>query len=1004
MPDVIVIVSSPDKLGEEIILTDNTGMYRVSQLPPGNYKLRFEKENFHPFERQEVALGSHKTLRLNIELAPSAIDAAEELVIGRTPVIDMGSSAVGITTNETFVRTIPLTQPGYANTGATPFTAVAQTAPGVHNDRYGFSIAGTTSPENAIFVDGLSVTHPNSGILGSVLSAEFMQDITVLTGGFMPEYGRTTGGVISAVTKSGSNEFRGSVFMTFSPGFLMGKEKSVDNVATQYNLLSKRHYAGEFGFDLGGPILKDKLWFYVGFAPSMVQNKMSAWHSRLVDNSNPEAPVYERLESSLRDNLRADSRGYSYIAKLTYQPIKNHNFSLQVSGAPSEAGGSGRWPLPLGEPEGRPQGNYQDSLTLARIKNDSRDLLLKYAGSFWEQKFLVDAHLGWHHQRTREFPDDDSRLGATSGMASMPWVYTGGNIDMAKLADWGYLHLSEADKDLCRANPGTCVMQNFFFGGRGLLDKKLDRVSARAIGTLLFQAAGHHVLKAGIDAEFLSMNSLRSFPGGRWFHSYGGDFSGVARDVERYGVLIGPDNFQEDLYWRTQPKGVTYGAFIQDSWALLDKVTLNVGFRWDQQHLYDSNNRLAMVIGNQWSPRVGVIYDFMQNGKSKIFANYARLYETVPLAIIESAFPGRRMGGHFYYSEDCDFANADVREAFGRCVQAENRYNIAGGVPNPSQYTFAYNSQSMLVDSKMRPQSTDEIVTGVEYEVFNNASLGFRYTRRYMNRVIEDMSRDDGNTFFIGNPGFGIAKEFPKAVRNYNGFTLAFNKAFSDLWFVQSSYTYSTLKGNYSGLFRPETGQLNPNATTEFDYLAVSANRYGYLPLDWRHSIQAQVSKGFEFSSKMGMGLSLGYYGMSGAPTNAFGRYNSQPYEVFITPRGSGERLPWYNTVHAGAKFNVRLSKDSVLTLGGTLFNIFNFKTVTAVDEEFTAADVLPSRAKRPQDICFREDLDCTPDNPNALLDKEGNVLSSSVKNKNFGRPRGYQSPISARLEARITF
>ena len=999
--DVIVIVTAPEKLGEEIVVSDDTGSYRVSQLPPGTYKLRFEKENYHSFERQEIALGSHKTLRINIELAPSVIEEEEEVVIGHTPVIDVGSATIGVTANEAFLRKIPLTRPGFSNIGATPFTSVAETAPGVQGDGlYGFSIAGTTSPENSILVDGLSVSNPGTGVLGTFLSSEFMQDVSVLTGGFMPEYGQTTGGVISGVTKSGSNELHGSVFMGFAPGALMGKAKPVDDLDTQSAYLRSRQYSGEFGFDLGGPIVKDKLWFYVGFAPSMVKYKYSVWHSRLIDSGE-----LERLESSVRNGLRADNRSYSYIAKLTYQPVKNHNLSLQIFGAPSVAGGGGRWPVAVAiRDDQTPLGYAQDSTTLGRMQEDSRDLLLKYAGSFWEKKFLMDAHVGWHHQQNRAFPDDGSALGAASGMSSMPQVWVDERIDMVTLAERGYIYLSEADKALCRANPDTCVTEGFWFGGRTHEDTKLDRVSTKAMGTLLFQAAGHHVVKAGANAEFLSMDSLKGFPGGRDLRGGYGFYT----DYGRYGVLIGPDDFYEDVYSRVKPKSIVYGAFIQDSWSIVDKVTLNAGFRWDQQHLYDSNNRLAMVIGNQWSPRVGVVYDFMQNGKSKVFAHYARLYETVPLSIVEESFPGRRRGGYYYESPtDCDFLNADVSEAFGQCVRAENRMNASGGAPNPSQYAFAYNNQSALVDPQMKPQSTDEVVTGVEYEVFSDARLGVSYTRRYLNHAIENMSRDDGSTFYIGNPGFGIAKEFPKAVRNYNAFTLTFNKAFSNLWFVQASYTHATLKGNYSGLYKPNTDTLSPNATSDFDYIVLTANQHGYLPLDLRHNIRAQVSKEIEFSSKMSVGLSLGYYGMSGAPTNALGNYKNTWGEVFITPRGSGQRLPWYNTVHAGAKFNVLLTKDSMLSIGATVFNVFNFKTVIAVDEMFTYSDVLPSRAKTPKDICFSDDGDgntCTADNPNALLGTDGQVLDSSKKNKNFGRPKGYQTPISARLEARITF
>ena len=92
------------------------------------------------------------------------------------------------------------------------------------------------------------------------------------------------------------------------------------------------------------------------------------------------------------------------------------------------------------------------------------------------------------------------------------------------------------------------------------------------------------------------------------------------------------------------------------------------------------------------------------------------------------------------------------------------------------------------------------------------------------------MSRDDGNTYFIGNPGQGFAKDFPKAVRNYDAVTVYFTKTFADLWLAQASYTWSRLYGNYSGLFRPETGQLDPNINSDFDLLSLTTTATARCP------------------------------------------------------------------------------------------------------------------------------------------------------------------------------
>jgi hypothetical protein len=87
--------------------------------------------------------------------------------------------------------------------------------------------------------------------------------------------------------------------------------------------------------------------------------------------------------------------------------------------------------------------------------------------------------------------------------------------------------------------------------------------------------------------------------------------------------------------------------------------------------------------------------------------------------------------------------------------------------------------------------------------------VGLNYTYRNLVRTVEDMSNDEANTYFIGNPGEGIADTFPKAKRTYHAVTLSFTKTFSDLWQAQASYTWSRLTGNYDGLYRPEDGQLD---------------------------------------------------------------------------------------------------------------------------------------------------------------------------------------------------
>ena len=100
---------------------------------------------------------------------------------------------------------------------------------------------------------------------------DFIEEIEVITGGYNAEYGRATGGVVNVVTKSGSNEFKGSVFGYLQPGLLTAAAERTPINAASIDATGDLAYTADFGFELGGPIIKDKLWFFVGFAPAFSQ-------------------------------------------------------------------------------------------------------------------------------------------------------------------------------------------------------------------------------------------------------------------------------------------------------------------------------------------------------------------------------------------------------------------------------------------------------------------------------------------------------------------------------------------------------------------------------------------------------------------------------------------------------------------------------------------------------------------------------------------------------------
>jgi hypothetical protein len=257
------------------------------------------------------------------------------------------------------------------------------------------------------------------------------------------------------------------------------------------------------------------------------------------------------------------------------------------------------------------------------------------------------------------------------------------------------------------------------------------------------------------------------------------------------------------------------------------------------------------------------------------------------------------------------------------------------------------------------------------------------------------MSRDDGNTYFLGNPGMGFAKEFPKATRNYDAVTVFLNRTFSDGWLAQANYTWSRLFGNYPGLFRPENAQLDPNILSDFDLISLLQNREGLLPYDRTHSVKVFGAKEFNITNDLTTSIGLSYRGSSGTPINYIGGHPLYgPSEAFIIKRGTGGRTPWTNNFDSNVGVNYRVNKTNVVSLTLDVFNIFNFQEVATVDQNYTFSSVLPVKNVTADQL--------TP----GMIDNvdTGEKLTEEELNPNFKKATSYQAPRQIRVGLKYTF
>lgn len=513
--DVVVSAFSPALQGERVVVTDEQGRYEIPSLPPGTYTLRFEKDGtFQAFMREDLLLREGKSLRVNVELLPGGVSMEEMIGPCGPPLIEPGSTTTGRGIDSEGVARLALNHPSDPSGAVRSFDALAEWAPGVQRDAGGLSIHGASAFENAVVVDGLYTSDPLSGVNLHPLSVELLQDITVITGGYMPEYGRSMGGIITASTRTGSNEFHGSVFANWAPGILEGTRTPVASGGAGDTALKN---LGDFGATLGGPLAKDRLWFFAGVAPAL-----SRWAQTRAPSGDPRI-------------VFADQRGIQGLGSLTYLINNDHNVSLSLSTSPTRSGGPGRLTVdPL-------TGGIQERLDTpsqevgrGALDSNVTTTAVHYAGAVLDKKLLLDGHVGWSRQTRSQQP-------------------------------------FEAGEEL-----------------------RVDRFQASTKANYMLNLAGQHLMKAGADAEL--------------------------RVSER------PSRSTSHLL----------GGFVQDSWMMTPRLTLNAGVRYDVWSLDAGDGRVEPVRSNPLSPRLGVIVDPWANGRTKLFAHYARYHAPVPF-LAESA-------------------------------------------------------------------------------------------------------------------------------------------------------------------------------------------------------------------------------------------------------------------------------------------------------------------------------------------------------------------------------
>jgi hypothetical protein len=1025
--EAVVIATSPSLQGEQTAVTDSSGTFEITLLPSGVYTINVQRDGYNAFTQSGLTIRLDKTIKVKLQLVPDSVKGeAVEITVSK-PVITTSSAQTGSSVSKEQMTLIPYGR------AARNFEAVVTSVPGSHGDSYGISLNGAGSPETAYIIDGVQVNDPAVGTQGTTLLQDFVQEVDVKTGGYQAEYGRATGGIVNVVTKSGGNEFHGSVFLNWSP--FEADRKTVNAGGLAIASQTKQRYNLDFGVEIGGPILKDKLWFFAGFAPQITSlNRDRIIQSRIDDGTG--RPVIDPTTNAAqtkevnRQTYTNTSTAYQFTGKLTYLVNENHTVALAIYGNPTTTTGA------------QGVGSFNEGRFLYDTQTGSTDVSLRYSGKLLNKSMLVEATMAYHHQFGRadggntiinsvqgisadKLKDTPSIRFRTPLAAGQPTL----NL-LSSYFDDGMIPAGQKDASVASAcaiqangfNP--CPVSNYSIGGVGFLDSStLDRYAGILKLSNFLELAGHHQFKYGIDVAEDFYNQTKTYTGGQAFDARPSGTNPVDqyRGIRGYGKadplhpgfpLFAPAGSDGGIRLQgdapnNQTKNISMAFFAQDTWNILDKIVLDIGVRGESQKMYADKNSLD-INGNvvdgpgltltNFMPRIGLIYDWTGRGLSKVYASYGQFYEYVPLDLADRALSAETQVTYSTNAAACTNPK-DPRT----CAVIPN------GQPTGRTYSTTGGAAGTAVDPDLKGQFAHEFQAGVQYQVYRDIMVGLDYVRKQLGRVIEDMSVDDGNTYFLSNPGepcsqasiaagtcgargvtgLGQVIAEPPPRRIYDGVTLSVNKAFSDNYLVTASYTWSSFRGNYPGLFRTENGQLDPNILSEYDLLSLLPNKDGPLPGDVPNSFKLDGAYVYELDAKTTLNLGGNFQANQGTPLNYLGAHPLYgASEAFILPRGSAGRLPWTWGINLRASAAYKLSKDYQLGVSLDLFNVTNNRQTTSVSQDYTFDAVSPIVNGTKADLAYLKNTSGAPVAVNPL----------------FGQPNGYQLPFSARVGAKLSF
>src|SRR3954471_14999573 len=569
VPGATVTATGPQ--GVKTAVTDSEGRFSLPFLTPGVFTVRGELQGFKAVEQKNVTVSLGQSVDLSIRMEVGGL-AETVQVTGSSPIINASSTTTGAVLSSEMFSQVPVgrrvSDTLYMAPGVSTGGSVGSANP---------SISGGSGLENQYVIDGVNVTNQGYGALGSysivfgslgnATPFDFVKEVQVKTGGYEAEFGQSTGGVVNVVTKSGSNDVRGSLFGYSRPSKTEGEWTQTTSPNGTINVASTQ--VSDAGVEVGGPLMKDRVFFFGAIDPS--------WDKRTSLVPTTPAGQYP-LITPFPNGADRTRRSLAYSAKGTFQLSTAHRFDASFFGDPSTGQSGPQRGSALLKP---------NTAGFSDIEYGGHNQTVRYDGVL-SNNFLVEAFYARALNRIIETPS---------------------------VNEWS---VTDQTGPTSRVSGGI----GFYEQGNRSLN---NQFSAKA--TNIF---GGHQVKYGLEYDHVNYDNITQYSGPTFLAANGqqtatGATITILNDVT-FGRIyrVGRANFN---LARTTTQNY-FDFFVQDTWKL-NRLTINPGLRYDQEKLAGQiiDN---FTMKNNWAPRIGVTYDATGDGKTKVFGNYGLFYSRVP--------------------------------------------------------------------------------------------------------------------------------------------------------------------------------------------------------------------------------------------------------------------------------------------------------------------------------------------------------------------------------------